>query len=510
MPRSPPSSSESTAIVATSGSFVASPAFRLGRAGTRRSLPGRSVTSASPPGRNAIPHGTSNPATTVSSFTAAFPSGPYPFFSNSHFSAAPTLLANSNAAMSAIVRMGRLYRRGRRKACHGSAGDPGGQQKFLIILLPRSRLSRAPLKRALKVLLAGGEGRRIPVEEHAAVRVHAARGARAARQTDPRAGAQARRLAGREIRPAAPPRAGGERARAVPPGLLPLGRVGLPRPRADHRHPLLPGRSQAAGARALAQRPRGRARDPHVPAPRGGPRLQLRLRAVRGAGVDRAVRALRPPVCGVVYARPFLQALRPPHRRVVRAEAPGRGLRGDVRRVAHAALELAPQVRGLAGAAQARVRRPHGPRAGPRRAEARTLQGAGGAPGRPDDGAARGVLPAHRSRRGAEHRRPGARRRAGGHLRSGSGARRLFPRRSALLGARKGAGRQDRVLDRDPPVAGEEAGRADGAPRARAGPAGRRGTRDAAADRGDSARDDPGDELPSAREVRGAVTWRES
>src|SRR5205085_1750096 len=83
-------------------------------------------------------------------------------------------------------------------------------------------------------------------------------------------------------------------------------------------------------------------------AARGGSRLQLRLRAVRDAGVDRALRPIRPPLRRSVSAGAVLTPICPPHRWVVRAEAPGRGFRRDVRGVADAPLQLAPQVRGLA------------------------------------------------------------------------------------------------------------------------------------------------------------------
>ena len=44
------------------------------------------------------------------------------------------------------------------------------------------------------------------------------------------------------------------------------------------------------------RRHRRRSRNLHVPAPRGGPRLQLRLQALRDAGVARAVRPVPPPL----------------------------------------------------------------------------------------------------------------------------------------------------------------------------------------------------------------------
>ncbi len=71
MPSKPPSASSTTSIVATgSGTSV--------KSRTRRTRPGRSVTSISRLDRNAMPHGTSNPRTTTSARTGARPGGPKP------------------------------------------------------------------------------------------------------------------------------------------------------------------------------------------------------------------------------------------------------------------------------------------------------------------------------------------------------------------------------------------------------------------------------------------------
>src|SRR5436190_18638461 len=81
MPKSPASAEPETAGVATIG--PRSPVFL-----TTRTRPGRSVTSISPSGRNAIPQGTSKPLATTSTLMAAVPSVPYPFSTSSQPGAA--------------------------------------------------------------------------------------------------------------------------------------------------------------------------------------------------------------------------------------------------------------------------------------------------------------------------------------------------------------------------------------------------------------------------------------
>ena len=75
-----------------------------------------------------------------------------------------------------------------------------------------------------------------------------------------------------------------------------------------------------------------------VPAPRGRPRDQLRLRAVAPARLDADLRRLPPPVPRRLQPEPVEPRLRPlpaPRRHVpLRAEASGRGLGRDVRRLA--------------------------------------------------------------------------------------------------------------------------------------------------------------------------------
>src|SRR4051812_1848731 len=177
--------------------------------------------------------------------------------------------------------------------------------------------------------------------------------------------------------------------------------MGLPGPRAGHRRSLLPGRPQAAGAGARGQRSGGRARDPHVPAPRGGARLQLCLHALRVEGVAGPLRPLRPPLPRRLHAGSLLAQIRAAHRRLVRAEAPRRGLRRDLRGLADAGLRLEAPLRGMAGAEEAAVRRADCPRAG----HPPPTQGAGGggarAARRGDGSDARAVHKEHEQDEGA-------------------------------------------------------------------------------------------------------------
>ena len=102
-------------------------------------------------------------------------------------------------------------------------------------------------------------------------------------------------------------------------------------------------------ARSCATRPATRSTTPTSSASAGGARAALR------PAVD--------AVSGLLPAEAVLEELRPAPRLVVRAEPSRRGFRRDVRRLAHARQRLAPALRRLAGAAEARV---HG------RADART------------------------------------------------------------------------------------------------------------------------------------------
>ena len=103
-----------------------------------------------------------------------------------------------------------------------------------------------------------------------------------------------------------------------------------------------------------------RARDHDVPAPRGRPRLQLRLRALHDPGVARPLRPVPPALPRRLPPGPVLAAVRAAHRRLVRAEAPRRGLRRDVRRVADAALASGASGTRAGARWQAAVRRPDG------------------------------------------------------------------------------------------------------------------------------------------------------
>ncbi len=103
------------------------------------------------------------------------------------------------------------------------------------------------------------------------------------------------------------------------------------------------------------------ARDPHVPPPRGGALLQLRLPPLRDPGLEDALRRLPPAVQGRLQAQALQPGLRDPHPGLVRAEAPGRGLRRDLRGVAHPGAGLAPAVPELGrGPEEAPVRGRHG------------------------------------------------------------------------------------------------------------------------------------------------------
>ena len=70
---------------------------------------------------------------------------------------------------------------------------------------------------------------------------------------------------------------------------------------------------------------------------------------------QRAVRPFVHPLSGLLPAEPGQPALRPASAALVRPESPGRRFRRDVRGLAHAALELAPALRGMAGAQEARI-----------------------------------------------------------------------------------------------------------------------------------------------------------
>ena len=83
-----------------------------------------------------------------------------------------------------------------------------------------------------------------------------------------------------EGRSAAIQRARSTRSEEVSPGLLSDGRVGMPGSAAGARHPVLPGRSEAADDREGGSCARDRSPDHDVHASRGGARLQLRLSPV--------------------------------------------------------------------------------------------------------------------------------------------------------------------------------------------------------------------------------------
>ena len=127
-----------------------------------------------------------------------------------------------------------------------------------------------------------------------------------------------------------------------------------------HRDSVLPGASAAAAARApLHARGGGRQRqvaDAH-PAARDRPRDRHRLPAAPAQVVARRVRQGLAALSVALLPAARQPALRAAPRPLVRAEPSHRGFRRDLRRLAAAALALAQPVRGLAGAAQARVRR---------------------------------------------------------------------------------------------------------------------------------------------------------
>src|SRR6185369_17557285 len=92
--------------------------------------------------------------------------------------------------------------------------------------------------------------------------------------------------------------------------------------------------------------------------PRGGPRDRQCLPAAAAAAAAGRVRLAVRTLPGVLHAEAVQQELRAAPRRVVRAEPPRRGFRRDVRRVAVAGKRVAAALRGVAGAAKARI---HGP-----------------------------------------------------------------------------------------------------------------------------------------------------
>ena len=152
-----------------------------------------------------------------------------------------------------------------------------------------------------------------------------------------------------------------QREHRAPAALLALGRVVLAAQRARHRDPVLsrapaphpPGAEH--GARGGRRRPRG----VHAhPAPRGGTRGAAWLSASPPAGLPADVRQVvdastRPRIARSRRADSFVQHLRA----LLRAGASRRGFRRDLRRLDAAAGAVAEAVRGVGGAAQARVRR---------------------------------------------------------------------------------------------------------------------------------------------------------
>ena len=183
--------------------------------------------------------------------------------------------------------------------------------------------------------------------------------------------------------------------------------MGLSRSAAGARHPVLPGRCEAAEARKSGRRARERAADHDVHAARGRTCVQLRVPLVHDAGMAQTVRAVLPAVPRRISSGTVQPELREAHRGVVRAETSGRGLRGNICRLAHAAVSMAPQIQGLAGDAEAPLRRARRARGGRPRADRQHRRGGHHAAGHRRVGGA--VLPAGGGRAAGAHR-PGARR----------------------------------------------------------------------------------------------------
>ena len=265
---------------------------------------------------------------------------------------------------------------------------------------------------------------------------------------------------------------------------------------ADHRHPVLPGRRQPGASREAVRRSRGRPRDPHVPAPRSGPRLQLRVQALRDPRVARAVRAVQSALPRSLPARPLPSRVRAAHGRLVRAEASGRGLRRDVRGVAHAPLAVAAALPGLARHGQAALRRSRGAQG--RRHRARRAAGLHRHHGGRDEHDRGGVLPRPGARGAARRRRPRAR--SHRSLRpppqgpaAGGGIRARAPRRPH---------QQDRVLDRGAPQRRARARRSHGGDQRAPPPRRARRHGGGHARRADHVRDHAHHELPHPRQLR--------
>ncbi len=118
----------------------------------------------------------------------------------------------------------------------------------------------------------------------------------------------------------------------LPPTLLAVGGMVLPRRRARGRHPLLPG---ASPPRAARTRPDAGGRGwhrgvvPENPPPRGGACHRQRLQAAPAAPAAAAVRPVVSAVSRLLHAETLQQELRPAPRQLVRAKPSGRGLRRD-------------------------------------------------------------------------------------------------------------------------------------------------------------------------------------
>ena len=155
----------------------------------------------------------------------------------------------------------------------------------------------------------------------------------------------------------------------VPAALLALRRVVHAGRRSGHRDPFLPGASAArkAGARADARGRRRRSRIvPSHPATRSGPRDRQRLPAAAPSHTPTAVRRSENRIPRVLHAEAVQQELRAASRSLVRAEPSGRGLRRNVRRLDGSRIDVGDALRGLAGAAEARIHGPADARSWPR------------------------------------------------------------------------------------------------------------------------------------------------
>src|SRR5690606_11271250 len=131
--------------------------------------------------------------------------------------------------------------------------------------------------------------------------------------------------------------------------------------RARHRRAVLRGSAAPLSPRAATDRRSRRRQRPlahAAPAARGGARARHRVPAAPACGFPPRVRARLAALPPRLRRPPGEPRLRAAPALVVRAKPPDRGLRGNLRRLARAEAALAAGIRRLAGAREARARRP--------------------------------------------------------------------------------------------------------------------------------------------------------